>query len=194
MKVKHYRAERIYLRPLELTDVDELAVWLNDDDNWATLGRSNPINRLREREYVEGLRKSSTDVALGIVAQEDDALIGCCGLHACPQSRRATLGTLIGDPGRQGLDCGSEATGLAVRYGFEELDLNRIELSVFAHNERCLRAYRNAGFVQEGRQRQAFYRNGKYHDVLLFGIVRSDWERMQDDEADVFARLSSMST
>ena len=137
MKVQYFRGERIYFRPLEVSDVDRLVVWLNDEDNWATLGRSNPINRLRERAFVEGLYQTPTDVTLGIAAQEGDALIGCCGLHGiCPQARRATFGLLIGDRAQQGLGLGSEATQLAVRYGFEELNLNRIELSVFAQNER----------------------------------------------------------
>ncbi|MCB9850705.1 MAG: GNAT family N-acetyltransferase [Phycisphaerales bacterium] len=195
MSVKYYSGDNIYFRPLEVADVDALVTWLNDEDNWSTLGRSNPINRLREREYVEGLYKSPTDVSLGIVTQEGDALIGCFGLHqACAQSRRATFGLLIGDRKRQGAGFGTEATKLAVRYGFEEMNLNRIELSVFSHNERGVRAYRRAGFVQEGCQRQAFYRNGNYHDVLLFGMLRRDWERLENDDADAYARLASMTT
>jgi len=195
MKVKYYAGERIYFRPLEVGDVDHLVRWLNDERNWSTLGRSNPINRLREREYIEELYKSSSDVALGIALQETDALIGCVGFHAiCPQARRATFGVLIGDCEVQGSGFGSEATQLAVRYGFEELNLNRIELSVFAHNERGVRAYRRAGFVEEGRQRQAFYRNGQYQDVLLFGLLRGDWDHQQSDDSDAYARLASMTT
>lgn len=195
MTVKYYRGERVYFRPLELADVDRLVAWFNDEENWATLGRFNPVNRLREREYIEGLYKSPADVTLGVVAQDDDALVGCVGLHGiCPQARRATFGIVIGDRARQGQGLGSEATRLAVRYGFEELNLNRIELSVFAHNERALRVYRGAGFVQEGRQRQAFYRNGRYHDVLLFAILRADHTRVQTDDEEAYARLSSMMT
>lgn len=195
MKVQYFRGERIYFRPLELSDVDRLVTWLNDEDNWATLERSNPIARVRAQEFVEGSSRTATDVTLGIAAQEGDALIGCCGLHGMdPQSRRATFGLLIGDRAQQGVGLGTEATRLAVRYGFEELNLNRIELAVFASNERGIRAYRNVGFFQEGRLRQAAYRNGKYHDVLQFGMLRSDWERLNSDDADAFARLASMTT
>jgi RimJ/RimL family protein N-acetyltransferase len=195
MNVKYYHGERIYFRPLELSDGDRLVVWLNDERNWSTLGRSNPINRLRERDYLENLYKSPLDIALGIVRQEDDALIGCVGLHAvCAQARRATFGLLIGDPRNQGQGYGAEATRLAVRYGFEEMNLHRIELAVFAGNGAGVRAYRRAGFVEEGRQRQAYYRNGRYHDVLLYGLLRSDWERAASDDADGYARLASMTT
>jgi len=195
MKLKSYRGEHVYLRPFQLTDVDDVVAWLNNEENWAALGRSNPLDGLRDREFVKGLRHSATDVALGICAQNDAALVGCCGLHAaCPQARRSTLGLLIGECRAHDPVLSAEAIGLAVRFGFEELNLNRIELSVYAGSERGLRAYRGAGFVQEGRLRQAHYRNGKYHDLLQLAILRDDWERTLDDDADAFARLSSMST
>ncbi len=55
-----------------------------------------------------------------------------------------------------------------------------------AGNGRAIGAYRRAGFVEEGRLRQACFRNGRYHDELCLGILRGDWERQvqsDDDEA-----------
>jgi RimJ/RimL family protein N-acetyltransferase len=71
-----------------------------------------------------------------------------------------------------------------VRYGFRVLNLNRIELTVYAGNEPAIRAYRRAGFVQEGRARQVFYRNGVYEDALRFGILRSEWEDDLEDSTE----------
>ena len=194
MSVRYYNGQRIYFRPIELTDCAKFVEWFNDPDNWRTLARSNPINQLREKEFIEGLYKSNTDVAFGIVLSVDDSFIGCCGLHGIsPQARSASFGILIGEMRYQGLGFGGETISLALRYGFEELNLNRIELDVFAGNERGLRAYRRAGFVQEGRRRQAFYRNGRYHDVIHMAVLREDWaDAVSETENE--ARLSSMTT
>jgi len=48
------------------------------------------------------------------------------------------------------------------RYGFEELNLNRIWLRVYDTNPRARKAYEKAGFVYEGTLRQAEYKHGRY--------------------------------
>jgi RimJ/RimL family protein N-acetyltransferase len=73
---------------------------------------------------------------------------------------------------------GSEAVSLMLRFGFTELNLRRISLSVFEYNTRAVRAYEKAGFQQEGRLRQALQRDGRRWDELFMGILREDWLRL----------------
>jgi len=61
------------------------------------------------------------------------------------------------------------------RYGFEELNLNRIWLRVYDTNPRARKAYEKAGFVYEGTLRQAEYKHGRYIDVHVMSILKSDW-------------------
>lgn len=176
MIVKYYDGERIYFRPLELSDVSDLRRWFNDPENWRTLQRTYPINELREREFVEKLYQSREDVALGIVRKEDDRLIGATGLHdMSPTDRSAWFGIVIGDRENQSLGFGTEATRLILTLGFREYNLNRIELTVFADHERAIRSYERAGFVLEGRSRQAYFRGGRYGDVLRYAVLRDEW-------------------
>jgi RimJ/RimL family protein N-acetyltransferase len=63
-----------------------------------------------------------------------------------------------------------------VRYGFQELGLNRIELGVWAFNDRAIAAYRKVGFVEEGRRRQMTFHAGQFHDEVLMSILRSEWD------------------
>ena len=67
-----------------------------------------------------------------------------------------------------------------LRYAFEELNLHRVNLSVFEYNPRAIRSYEKAGFRHEGRQRDALHRCGKRWDMLYMGILKSDWESMTD--------------
>jgi RimJ/RimL family protein N-acetyltransferase len=60
-------------------------------------------------------------------------------------------------------------------HGFAGLGLHRIALSVFAFNERAVRAYRKAGFRLEGRLREAIWRDGRYWDELQMGILADEW-------------------
>jgi RimJ/RimL family protein N-acetyltransferase len=182
MKVVHYEGDRIYLRPLEVEDEPVLRVWINDPRNWRTLGRRRPVNRLVEMDWLENVHKSETDVVFGIVVREEDRLIGSAGLHRIHWvSRVGTFGLAIGDVDSQGRGYGTEATKLVVRYGFTTLNLHRIQLDVFSHNPRAIRAYEKAGFVFEGRLREAFYSEGKYVDVLRYGLLQPEWEKGNED-------------
>ena len=66
---------------------------------------------------------------------------------------------------------------LLVEYGFNTLNMNRIELSVFYFNPRAFNTYQKVGFVEEGRKRQARYHNGKYQDEIIMAVLREDWEK-----------------
>ena len=178
MNVRYYEGERIYLRPIELEDEPALRLWRNDPEVWATLKNVRPMNALREKEWIEKLYKDTADVALAICLKDGHRLIGACGLHQLrPVDRCAQFGILIGDREYQNQGYGTEATRLMLRFGFEELNLNRVGLSAFADNRRGIRAYEKAGFVREGCVRQALYRGGAYHDEVFYGLLRAEWER-----------------
>jgi len=66
---------------------------------------------------------------------------------------------------------------LLVKYGFNTLNMNRIELSVYDFNIRAFSTYQKVGFLEEGRKRQARYHNGKYQDEIIMAILREDWEK-----------------
>ena len=147
---------------------------------WSSLGHRPPLNAVQERRFIEDRPADGSDYMFGIVVKGDGTLVGTCGLHQVRQAdRKATFGLLIGERDQQCRGYGGEATRLAVRFGFEELNLNRIALSVFDFNPRAIRIYERAGFTFEGRFRQACYRHGRYHDELRYAILREDWERLE---------------
>jgi RimJ/RimL family protein N-acetyltransferase len=62
-----------------------------------------------------------------------------------------------------------------VRFAFEEMNLNRVELHVYDFNLRGQAAYRKCGFVEEGRMRQAHFSEGKWDDVVVMAVLRDEW-------------------
>lgn len=71
---------------------------------------------------------------------------------------------------------GGEAVKLTVKFAFEELALHRVELDVFSFNERAYRSYKKAGFIEEGRKRDAEIIDGEYCDVIFMSILESDYK------------------
>jgi len=73
--------DKIYLRPLDMADIDSFVLWLNDEEVRSYLSRMTPLNKIREKNFVEGLYKNDREIVLGIVVKENDQLIGNVALH-----------------------------------------------------------------------------------------------------------------
>jgi len=168
--------DEIYLRPLEMEDIDSFILWLNDEEVRQYLMRTSPLNKVREKEFVENLYKDDRDIVLGIVLKENDQLIGNIALHRISiPYRQAGLGIFIGDKSCWSKGYGTEALNLILGYGFNQLNLHRIHLTVLSFNARAIRAYEKVGFKREGVFREHIYRDGKYHDVYYMGILENEW-------------------
>jgi diamine N-acetyltransferase len=166
-----------YLRPLERDDAPTLTPFLNDAEVTRTLAFHRPVNTAGEAEFIDGLAKDAGQVVLGICDAADDALIGVAGIHRIdPVNRHGFFGLFIGERSRWGRGLGTEVTRLMTGLAFETLNLNRVYLHAIAPNERGLRAYRRVGYRREGVLREDFYREGRFHDTVVMGILRSEWE------------------
>lgn len=111
----------------------------------------------------------------------DDTLIGLVGLADVQWTNQtAMLGIAIGDPAYWGKGYGSDALRLIVNYAFDELNLYRVWLSVIGYNARAIAVYEKAGFKPEGIGQCAIQREGKRHDLIYYGILREEWEALQE--------------
>ena len=75
-----------------------------------------------------------------------------------------------------------EALRLMLRFAFHELNLHRLQLTVFAYNEAAIRLYERLGFQREGAFREYLLRDGKRYDMLLYGLLAREWEAQSKDE------------
>ncbi len=64
---------------------------------------------------------------------------------------------------------------LALRFAFNELNLYRVQLTVFSYNERAINLYEKLGFQREGVFREHIQRDGRRHDMILYGLLRQEW-------------------
>lgn len=99
-------------------------------------------------------------------------LFGLTSPHKSLELKRIVVGT----PGK-GL--GGEMLRLILRKAFEEYGAHRLWLDVFEHNTRAQRAYATVGFQCEGMLREAVYRYGKYHSLILMSILDREYRRSQ---------------
>jgi RimJ/RimL family protein N-acetyltransferase len=169
--------EKIYLRPLEKEDARVLAPWFNDQEVTRTLLIYRPVSLVFEESFIEKANQNEAELVLGIAVKVTDKLIGGTGFHHIDfQNRRASFGIAIGDKAEWGKGYGTEATRLMVNHAFATLNLNRVWLNVYEFNRRGIRAYERVGFKQEGILRQDCFREGRYWDSIIMGILREEWQ------------------
>jgi len=176
MKTAFLNGDKVYLRPLEREDAPLLVRWMNDPEVTRTLNIYRPVNLRIEEDFIDKMLQSEHDLALGIVVRDTDHLIGATGLHRMDfKNSHSSFGISIGAKAEWGKGYGSEATRLLVGYAFDTLNLNRVWLYVFEHNERGIRTYEKVGFKKEGTLRQDRYQEGRYYDTIVMGMLREEW-------------------
>ncbi len=175
------KGNRVILRPVKRSDLSYFLKWFNDPEVIQYLGLYLPMTEMAEEKFIENLGTSmvQTHIILVIEVLEGDknvpiGNIGLSGINS--KDHNATFGIAIGDKNYWSKGYGTEGARLIVKYGFEQLNLHRISSSAYAFNERSLRMHKSVGFKEEGRQREAVFKNGQFYDHVLFGLLREEWK------------------
>ncbi len=176
-----YRGEKIQLAAVQREYLAKYVEWLNDVEvaRFLMPGIAAPLNLEDETAWFEN-RKGKDDFVFAILTLAENKLIGNCGLHNLSyKNRSGTFGIFIGDKNYWSQGYGTDATRTLLRFAFEELNLNRVELWVYDYNPRAIRAYEKAGFRRDGVRRQGLYREGDYHDEILMCVLKAEWDALQ---------------
>lgn len=171
--------QRVYFRPVERTDAPLLAGWINNPQVWRTIRQYLPKSLAQEEAFLERTWESEHDILLLIVNRVDDQPLGAAGLNKIDfRHRHAEFGLMLGDPDQWNKGYGTEATRLIVQYGFDTVNLHRIYLHVHEDNIGGIRAYEKVGFRREGVLRQDVFREGRYLDTVVMGLLRDEWGKV----------------
>jgi len=142
----------------------------NTGDAYTKIEQAQELIQNIRAEYVE--RKT---VRWGITLKPKDKVIGMVGFNYWDQvDHRASIGfDLRQDQWRKGIM--TEAVREVIRFGFENMRLNRIEADASIYNVGSIALLQKVGFIQEGVQREQYYEDGNYHDLVLFALLKREW-------------------
>lgn len=167
----------IEFRPLKVTDAPTLRKWFSDYEvvKYSLTRFLAPMSlaEVEERIKVE-YKTTKTDYTVGIVDTSTKRLIGYAGLTGISaQNKSAEYFIMIGERSYWSKGIGTQVTKQIVEYGFNKLQLHRIQLTVSDVNPAGVKAYKNAGFVEEGVMRDASFRDGKFHNKIMMAIIKN---------------------
>lgn len=172
--------ERIRLRAGERSDMPCWVEWLNDPEVTAGLDLVYPLSMAAEEGWFDAMLKRPPEEHVRVIEVQQGAswqMIGNCSYFNLDwRSRSAELGIFIGEKSLWNQGYGADVMRLLLQFGFETMNLHRIWLRVFQSNHRAIRCYEKAGFIHEGRYRQARFINGGYEDVLIMSVLKPEYD------------------
>jgi RimJ/RimL family protein N-acetyltransferase len=168
----------VRLRATEMTDLDRYYAWYNDREVTHHLSMRYPMAYGAEEVWLRehASKPLSYEHVWFAIDTKEGVHIGGINFHVVrPENRSNRLGITIGDKAYWSKGYGTDAMLTFVRFGFDEMNLHRIDLTVDAENARAIACYRKCGFVEEGRLRQARYTRGAYGDQLIMSVLRDEF-------------------
>lgn len=171
--------DRLILRKVTSNDANSLLTYLSDIDVMKYMGLEPFVSiddALDEISWYKSIFDKGTGIRWGISLKGQGKVIGSCGfLNKAAQHYRAELGFELSKEQR-GKGIASEAIEAVVCYGFEQMNLQRIEALIEPPNIPSQKAVERQGFIREGLLRSYEYTCGKFDDLYMYSMLKQDYQ------------------
>jgi diamine N-acetyltransferase len=177
--VMFLKGKRLYLRPLDMSDVDRCTRWVNDPEIRDFITIAFPLSKTQEEEYIRS-SSGGDKIKLAIVTYEN-VHIGNITVDKIDWINRvATTGTMIGEKEYWGKGYGTEAKMLLLDHLFNRLGIRKVHSAAYAFNPRSIKYSLKCGYKIIGRYKDERYHNGSYHDLVLLEVFKDEWQIAHD--------------
>lgn len=168
--------ERVTLRAIRAEDLPAFRSWFRDRTLAATWARNPVIPETHFEADLTGEFANFDRSGHFCVENELGELIGRVDFDALnPIDRTVEISILLGAPEARGRGYGADAMHTIIEHLFNDRQIEKVWLSVIAWNEPAVKLYRKIGFVDEGTLRQTIWTDGAWHDLLLMGLLKSEY-------------------
>lgn len=177
-KIPTLETERFLLRKLSVDDTDDMYEYAKEYDVTKYLTWSPHPNKASTLEYLMYLQnryKTGDFSDWAIVCKDSGKMIGTCGFTRFFFAHDgAEIGYVI-NPQYHGQGIATEVVGRVIKYGFENLALERIEGKFMVENKASLRVMEKNGMTFEGVRRKGMLIKGEYRDIGVCSILREEF-------------------
>lgn len=170
--------ERLRLRKIEVQDAENMLTYLQDPDVMEYYGLPPFVSTeqvLDEIAWYNKIFTQQTGIRWGITLKDEDKIIGSLGfLNWVPMHHRVDIGYELNQE-YWGKGIASEALQAVLAYGFETMELERVQALIEPANLASIHLVEKHGFLREGLLRNYEFGNGKFDDLLMYAILKEDF-------------------
>jgi ribosomal-protein-alanine N-acetyltransferase len=177
--------KRLLLRKYNLDDAEDMY------NNWAKYEECfkflpwEPCVSINEAEirikrWME-LYKDNTFYQWGIELKENKEIIGFINLHNVDEDNFSAETTYILSPKHWNKGIMTEAVRAVVRFGFENIGLNRISADFYSGNDYSQKVMLKSNMRCEGTFQERYFKSGKFYDSIQYAILKKDWKLKKEE-------------
>ena len=163
------------LRPITVDDAMAMLLSLNDEESNRLTGTQSTFTLDEIEIHCARIAAADDRHDFAITRPGDPTYLGEVVLMDIdPLNRSGHFRIALAHESLFGQGLGTAATQRVVDFGFDDVGLHRIELEVYAFNERARHVYEALGFSVEGVKRDALWQDGEFHDAIVMSILSTD--------------------
>jgi len=171
------KTKRVNLRSVRKNDIENFLNWCNDPEITQYMYLFLPVSETAEERWIEDAGKDEKGAIFVIetVNRKKRIPIGICELKNINwKDRNAEIGIIIGKKNYWNKGLGTEILTLVIEYGFSQLNLHRLWVAIFENNSKRIPLFQKLGFQNEGCLRSAVFKNGKFQNVTILGLLEKE--------------------
>jgi RimJ/RimL family protein N-acetyltransferase len=175
-----WQGEKVRLRPLRIEDAGQSFVSSLDSPSrqFLQLGVELPtsvkLQRTKLEKYV-GCKDAAGVIVFAVENLAGD-YVGGVSLHSRDEKNGLFGFGIVIERQYRGQGYAEDAVRIVLRYGFWERRYQKCNSACLHSNEASIRLHKKLGFLEEGRRRRQVFLNGEYHDDVLFGMTREEFD------------------
>lgn len=180
MAFETIETERLLLQKLDTKTMNQIFETNNENEIKKILGITNEEEFVRQKKiYQQGYESYNRKMFnFQIIEKQSHTIIGNCGFHTWnPQHHRAEIGYALNSDEFKNKGFMKEALEKIIEFGFQDMELNRIEALIGEHNIPSRKLLDYFGFTKEGVMRGHYLINGVFEDSVLYSLLQSEYKK-----------------
>ncbi|MDM1780925.1 GNAT family N-acetyltransferase [Acinetobacter indicus] len=173
------KSKLLSLRPIELNDDVVLQQLINNplvSEN--VVGWTFPVSLFSQKNWIQS-NTNTLSYRLVVVDNETNEAIGITGLWDIDWHNQAAMSAIKLLPEKTKKGFGTEAIMLSMAWAFYNVGLRRLHGAILDFNGPSMGAYvKKCGWKVEGRQREAIFRKGEWHDLYSVAILKREFDAL----------------
>lgn len=165
---------RLRLVPLGPEHLDDVWAGLHDEESMRLTGTRGRFTREAVAAHLARVTTADDRADWAVTRADDGRYLGEVVLNDLDDDDASMNVRIALVPGMPGRGYGTEAMSAVLDHAFGPVGLHRVELEVYAFNPRARRSYEKAGFVEEGRRRDALHWEGAWVDAVVMSVLATD--------------------
>ncbi|MFC1879670.1 GNAT family N-acetyltransferase [Chloroflexota bacterium] len=178
-----WQGEKVRLRPLRIEDAEQsfFASLDSPSRQFLQLGIELPSSVEIQKSVLEKYLgcKDTDGIIVFAIENMEGVNVGGLSLHSLDRKNGTFSFGVIVDREHRGKGYAAEAVSILLRYGFWEQRYQKCNSACAHTNGASIQLHKKLGFMEEGRRRRQLFFNGQYHDDILFGMTREEFDAQE---------------